>query len=191
MEERLPAPATFVQATAPRDQTTDADAAFEEMYRGAWRRVYSFVRCQVAGRETAQELASHAFFKAYRQRDHQPAGPDALLWMLRIAHNVLIDHWRVEGRRAAVTISLDELGEMVGSAANPETMVVTRERLAMLVRLIGELDERDRSLLALRFAAQRTNREIASVLAISEAAVSMRLLRALRRLRERMREAGV
>jgi RNA polymerase sigma-70 factor (ECF subfamily) len=188
MEERLAAPAAFMTAHGASDV---ADVAFEEMYRGAWRRVYSFVRCQVADRGTAQELAGRAFFKAYRHRRRLPAGPDALLWMLRIAHNLVIDHWRVEGRRAAVTISLDELGDVAGSVATPEATAVTRERRAALIQLIGDLDERDRSIIALKFGAQRTNREIARVLRISDAAVSMRLLRALRRLRARMVEAGV
>jgi RNA polymerase sigma factor (sigma-70 family) len=49
----------------------------------------------------------------------------------------------------------------------------------------------DRMLLSLKFTAQRTNREVAGILGISEAAVSMRLLRALRRLRERLADLGV
>jgi RNA polymerase sigma factor (sigma-70 family) len=191
MEDRLPAATTaHLPATAPCDESA-ADAAFEVMYRRSWRRVYSFVRCQVGDRATAEELAGHAFFKAYRHRHRQPAGLDALLWILRIAHNVVIDHWRVEGRRQGVTISLDELGDIAGTTVDPEIAALTRERQAALVRLMGGLDPREQSLLALKFAAQRTNREIAAVLSLSEGAVSMRLLRALRRLREQLREAGV
>jgi RNA polymerase sigma-70 factor (ECF subfamily) len=167
------------------------DEAFEVMYRRTWGRVYSFIRCQVNDRATAQELAGRAFFKAYRHRHRQPTGFDALLWILRIAHNVVIDYWRVEGRRKSVTISLDELGDIAGTTMNPEIAALTRERQAVLVRLMGRLDDREQSLLALKFAAQRTNREIAVVLSISEGAVSMRLLRALRRLREQLQEAGL
>jgi RNA polymerase sigma-70 factor, ECF subfamily len=191
MEGRLPA---ATSAHLPANTPCDAlalDAAFEVMYRRTWRRVYSFIRCQVSDRTTAEELAGRAFLKAYRHRHRQPPGLDALLWILRIAHNVVIDHWRIEGRRMGVTISLDELGEVAGTSADPEITALTRERQAVLVRLMGNLDQQERSLLALKFAAQRTNREIAAVLSISEGAVSMRLLRALRRLREQLREAGV
>jgi RNA polymerase sigma-70 factor (ECF subfamily) len=89
-----------------------------------------------------------------------------------------------------VTISLDELGDVAGTTADPEVAALTRERQAMAVRLMGELDHSEQSLLAMKFAAQRTNREIAAVLSISEGAVSMRLLRALRRLREQLQKAG-
>jgi RNA polymerase sigma-70 factor (ECF subfamily) len=191
MEVRLPAATTaHLRASAPFDELA-LDSAFEAMYRRTWPRVYSFVRCHVGDRATAQELACRAFFKAYRNRHRRPAGLDDLLWILRIAHNVVIDHWRVEGRRTTVTISLDELGDLAGTTADPEVAALTRERQAMLVRLMGDLDHSERSLLAMKFAAQRTNREISAVLSISEGAVSMRLLRALRRLREQLQKAGV
>ena len=192
MEVRLPAAATTARfrASTPCNEVA-IDAAFEAMYRRTWRRVYSFVRCQVGDQSTAQELACRAFFKAYRSRHRRPSGLEDLLWILRIAHNAVIDHWRVEGRRASVTIPLDELGDLPAVTADPELAALTRERQAMLVRLMSELDSSERSLLAMKFAAQRTNREIAAVLSISEGAVSMRLLRALRRLREELQEAGV
>jgi RNA polymerase sigma factor (sigma-70 family) len=66
-----------------------------------------------------------------------------------------------------------------------------KERWAVLLRVISLMDDDDRILLGLRFAAERTNREIAAVLSLSEAAVSMRLLRTLRRLRELLMELGV
>ena len=52
------------------------------------------------------------------------------------------------------------------------------------------MTEEDRSVLALKFAAQRTNREIADILSVTEGAVSMRLFRALQRLRDRMLKLG-
>ena len=128
MEVRLPAATTaHLRASAPFDELA-LDSAFEAMYRRTWPRVYSFVRCHVGDRATAQELACRAFFKAYRNRHRRPAGLDDLLWILRIAHNVVIDHWRVEGRRTTVTISLDELGDLAGTTADPEVAALTRER---------------------------------------------------------------
>jgi RNA polymerase sigma factor (sigma-70 family) len=57
--------------------------------------------------------------------------------------------------------------------------------------VLSQLDKDDRTILGLKFTAQQTNREIAAVLELSEGAVSMRLLRALRRLRERLLERGI
>jgi RNA polymerase sigma factor (sigma-70 family) len=57
--------------------------------------------------------------------------------------------------------------------------------------VLSQLDKDDRTILGLKFTAQQTNREIAAILELSEGAVSMRLLRALRRLRERLSERGI
>ena len=167
------------------------DSAFDELYRAAWPKVYSFVRCQVRDAQIAQELAGRVFFKAYVNRARAPSGPAAILWIFRIAHNTVIDHWRVEQRREPVRLSLDELADVPSRGLDPEAAYVIKERQALVIRAMGELDAPERSLLALKFAAQRTNREIAAILDLSEAAISMRLLRALRRVRRRLRDLGV
>jgi RNA polymerase sigma factor (sigma-70 family) len=77
------------------------------------------------------------------------------------------------------------------SNANPEALYAAKERQARLLRAMSAMCVDDRMLLSLKFTAQRTNREVADILGISEAAVSMRLLRALRRLRERLADLGV
>jgi RNA polymerase sigma-70 factor (ECF subfamily) len=59
-----------------------------------------------------------------------------------------------------------------------------------MIRVIGTLSDDDRTMLALKFGGHRTNREIAAIMDLSEGAVSMRLLRALRRLRDQLQEMG-
>jgi RNA polymerase sigma factor (sigma-70 family) len=181
----LPAPATAPGLAA------SAEAVFEAFYRAAWPRVYAFVRIQVRERQTAADIVGRVFLKAYIHRKDLPSESESMRWIFRIAHNALIDYWRVQGRREAVLVSIDELQHRPSPAASPEDVYATKERQALLIRIMGELDQADRTLLALKFAAQRTNREIAHILDASEGAVSMRLLRALRRLRRRLREFGL
>jgi len=77
-----------------------------------------------------------------------------------------------------------------GPFASPESAYEKKEQLARLLNLVSRLPYDDRVVIGLKFTAQRTNREIAAILNISEAAVSMRLLRALRRLRSRLQALG-
>ncbi len=149
------------------------------------------MRSQVSSAETAQDLVSQIFLKTYRHWHAAPRGEAATFWLFRIARNALIDHWRVEGKRASVSVPLDELIETRGQEANPEAICSARERSGRLLEVVGSLEKGDRVVLALKFTAQHTNREVAAILNISEAAVSMRLLRALRRLRDRLAERGV
>src|SRR5262249_35911838 len=95
----------------PRRRATDANVqtvGFEELYRASWPRVYGFIRCQVHDANLAQEITAQTFLKVLRQAHSLPAGTEAVTWIFRVAHNTLIDHWRVEGRRQAAMISIDE-----------------------------------------------------------------------------------
>lgn len=166
------------------------EETFEHWCRTALPKIYAFFRSQVRDPQAAQDLVSHTFLKACHHRGSVPDGPNAMLWLFRIAHNLLIDHWRAQGRRAGSTLSLDDLTEPPVNGENPESAYELKERQIALLRTMAGLSDADRALLALKFAGQRTNREIAAILGLSEGAVSMRLLRALQRLRTRLQEAG-
>jgi RNA polymerase sigma-70 factor (ECF subfamily) len=169
----------------------DVDVAFEQVYHASFAKVYAFIRCQVAGIEIAQELVGRIFLKVYCHRAKIPqSSASSMQWIFRIAHTTLIDYWRVERRREAVSLSLDEVGELRATSDDPEVVYERRQRAVHIIRVMNTLPERDRTMLALKFSGQRTNREIAGILSLSEGAVSMRLLRALRRLREGLQELG-
>ena len=164
---------------------------FEHLYASAFPRVYSFIRSQVGSVQSAQDVVGQVFLKAYRHHSKAPAGPAAMAWVFRIAHTVLIDHWRVEGRRESASVSIDDLAAFPAAQASPEAACAEKERKVLLLSAMGELGHDDRTVLGLKFTAQQTNREIAAILDLTEGAVSMRLLRALRRLRERVLERGI
>ena len=192
MNDQAVAPAAGLYAGADEGlQTSLTDNGFEHFYTSAFPRVYSFVRSQVGNVQTAQDIVGRIFLKAYKHHSKLPEGPGAMVWVFRIAHTVLIDHWRVEGRRDHASISIDDLAEMQGDQTDPETGYAQKEQRAVLVSIMSELDAYGRTVLGLKFTAQQTNREIAAILELSEGAVSMRLLRALRRLRERLLERGI
>jgi RNA polymerase sigma-70 factor (ECF subfamily) len=176
----------FAHRRAINGQESALDEAFAEFYVAAFPRVYSFIRMQVSSVALAEELVARVFLKAYRNRTKLPDGEGSLTWLFRIARNTVIDHWRVEGRRDAADVSLDELADVADAQPNPEILYAEKELQAMALRLIGTMSIDDRVLLGLKFMAQRTNREVAAILGISEAAVSMRLLRALRVLKDRL-----
>lgn len=168
----------------------NADASFQQLYDAAFPRVYAFIRCQVANVETAQDLVSRVFVKAYRHRSSQPPAEAGMQWVFRIARTTLIDYWRVDRRREAATLPLDEIAELPSETGNPEAAYERKQRSADIVRMLADLNDDDRMIVALKFAGQRTNRDIAAIMSISDAAVSMRLLRALRRLRHALHGTG-
>lgn len=182
--------ALFRSAAARSESTGARELTFEELYADAFPKIYAFMRCQVATTETAQELVSRVFLKAYRHRDKSPKGAAAMQWVFRIAHNTLIDYWRVDRPRERASLSIDEIGELPLPSRSPDAAYERKRQIGDLLQLVSDLGEDDRAILTLKFVAHRTNRDIAGILQISEGAVSMRLLRSLRRLRERLNQLG-
>ena len=181
---------------SPRATTHDGTearvkyATFEDLYAAAFPKVYAFIRCQVATTETAQELVSRIFLKAYRHRGKAPQDDGAMHWVFRIAHTTLIDYWRVEKRRERASLPLQEIAELPSATRRHDTAYERKQQISDLLQVVSDLADDDRELLTLKFAGHRTNREIAAILHLSEGAVSMRLLRALRHLRTRLQGMG-
>lgn len=100
-------------------------------------------------------------------------------WMYRIALNVAISHLRRTAHRDAHMFALDESaheGALVGAIAEPD------ERVRDLHRFIGRLDALNRALLLL-VLEDRSYREIAEILGLSETNVATKISRLKRRIR--------
>jgi RNA polymerase sigma-70 factor (ECF subfamily) len=83
--------------------------------------------------------------------------------------------------------SVQELAErLFARTGSPSARAQREERRARVRSALEDLAERDREVLVLRHLEQLTTPEIAAVLGVSEGAVHVRHLRALRRLRDRL-----
>jgi RNA polymerase sigma-70 factor (ECF subfamily) len=101
-------------------------------------------------------------------------------WMYRVALNTAISFARATRRREGHTVPLDE--SQAGEAAEVLRPHERDERVAELYRVLHSLSELDRALVLL-YLEERSYREIAEVLGISETNVGTRL----GRLKQRMR----
>jgi RNA polymerase sigma-70 factor, ECF subfamily len=79
---------------------------------------------------------------------------------------------------------LELADRLFARSGSPSARAMRSERRARVRSALDQLKERDREVLVLRHLEQLDSPEIAAVLAISEAAVHTRHLRALRRLRD-------
>lgn len=131
--------------------------------------------------ELAQEIATQ-LWHAYPGYD--PARSFST-WMYRIALNVAISHLRhMELRRRHDAVSLDDaVHDMAdGNAMDPEQ----QQRLRLLQRFIVRQQPLDRALLLL-YLEDRSQREIAEILGISESNVSTKIGRLKQRIRDEFR----
>jgi RNA polymerase sigma-70 factor, ECF subfamily len=164
---------------AQRDPT-----AFDALYQLYLTRVYRYLRAHTSSDDDAEDLTQQVFLRAldalptYRSRG-APFGA----WLFRIAHHAVVD----AHRKQRAMVAWDELPEHLQpvSAANLESELLHQEALARLRHLIARLDPEKRELLSLRFAAQLSATEIATVVGKKPQAVKKQLTRIIQTLKER------
>jgi len=138
------------------------------------RRVYSYVAYRLGDGPDAEDVTSDVFERALRYRDsYDPSRGDPLGWLLGIARRCVDDAFR-----KPVTAAGEAPDE--SSTENVEAEAV--ERLTVAAAL-SQLDARTQDLIALRYGADLTARQIARILGIKTNAVEVALHRTLARLR--------
>jgi RNA polymerase sigma-70 factor (ECF subfamily) len=177
MSQTLVAPA----AAAP----SDADAAFEELYRRSRDDVYAYAAGLLRDRSAAEEVTAQAFERAYRKRrSWNPKRGSHRAWLFGIARNAALDELRRRRRQAELVADPeDEL------AARPEDGGEVSIRRTALRDAVAELAPRERELVALKFFAGLTNAEIAGVIGVSETNAGTKLHRVIEKLRRACDEA--
>jgi RNA polymerase sigma-70 factor (ECF subfamily) len=137
------------------------------------RRVYAYVAYRIGDGADAEDVTSATFERALRYRDSfDPHRGDAVSWLIGIARRCIAD------AKLRADTPTDNLPELPGEAYED----LAHARLDLRDAL-ERLDERDRELLALRYGADLTARQIAELLELKTNAVEVALHRALARLR--------
>ena len=142
-------------------------------------RVYLYVAHRLGHGPDAEDVTSEVFERAVRySASFDPRKGDVLAWLFGIARRLIAD---AAGKRSlAAPAEADRLAQ--GDMAEG---VVRRLALAAVV---ASLDERDRDLIALRYGADLTARQIGGVLGLTTHAVEVALQRALERIRSKLAE---
>ncbi|HTT94916.1 MAG TPA: sigma-70 family RNA polymerase sigma factor [Solirubrobacterales bacterium] len=149
--------------------------------------VYGFFAYRLPSVADAEDLTQRTFERALRAWGRfDPERAPARVWLLSIARNLLIDHYRADvwARQQAI----EEVPEGQLGSELPEPDLGIEPELA---EALAELAPRDREVLALRFGGDLTGPEIAAMTGLTLANVQQILSRSLRRLRKRLEGGGL
>lgn len=158
----------------------------------------------LAARVDASDIVQEVLLEAHRRlADYlrQGGGMPFHLWLRHLARDHVIDAYR--RHRQAQRRSLDReqplapavldnqssyelAGQLVDPELTPASAAARDELQARMQQAISTLDEVDREIILMRHGEQLSNQEIAQALQLTEAAASMRYLRAIRRLRAQL-----
>jgi RNA polymerase sigma-70 factor, ECF subfamily len=169
-----------------RDASGSTAEAFASLYDEHVWRVYGFFGYRVNSRPDAEDLTQQTFERALRAWDRfDPSRASAATWLIAIARNLLIDHYRQDRSGELEPVEEADLRGEIGVEQAPEDALGLDPDLE---RALSGLRERERELIALRFGGDLTGLEIAELTGLTLANVQQILSRSLRRLRAALEE---
>ena len=178
----------YEEKTMPVAQERD-DVPFAELFRAEYSTVYRYFYYRTGSRTMSDDLTQETFVRAYRAfARFDPSRASSATWLLTIARRLFVDEWR---RTSQHVYAETEVPESVAGEESPEAELCRRETNAALYRAMAMLSERERHLIALKYAAGLRNREIARILGKSERHTAVLLCRTLAKLRKILEKEGV
>jgi RNA polymerase sigma-70 factor (ECF subfamily) len=161
---------------------------FAELYELHFERVYAYIARRVRERSASEELTSHVFHQALANLGKfKWRGAPFAAWLFRIASNSIADRAQRLQRESAPESS----HQPSDFAAAPGPDFEQIERVARVYQLVDKLPWDQRYVIRLRFAEEKSIREIAQQLSRSEGAIKQLQFRALQTLRARLSEENV
>jgi RNA polymerase sigma factor (sigma-70 family) len=156
----------------------DADR-FSVLYDRYTARVYQKCIGMTRDRDLSKDLVHDIFLKAFVNLGKFDHRSKFGTWLYSITYNYCLDHLRKQQRRKE-----DDIDEERGPSEHPDDDNESRLlglRAERLEEVLHQLDPADRALLLMKYQEDLPITDIMQVLAVSESAVKMRLMRARER----------
>ena len=186
---------------------TSAVGQLLDQHRAPLRRMIDLRLDPVLGRRVdASDIVQDVLLEASRRLADYLKNPlmPFHLWLRHIAKDHIIDahrKHRLAKRRSvdreqsarpalADESSIDLAAQLFDQELTPASAAIRQEMQRRLEAALASMDEPDREMILMRHFEQLSNQEVAATLDLTEAAASMRYLRALRRLRALLAKEG-
>ena len=158
---------------------------FKEIYETYYKRVYNYISYRINNHNDTEDLVSQVFERIIQSMyTYDPKRSVFDAWLLGIARNTVTDYFRKQKRN--FNISLDNVIHLISGNSQPEEVIVIDENNVSLVKALAKLSDKERNIVALKFAAELRNTDIAAVMGISNSNVGVILSRSLKKLRKEL-----
>jgi RNA polymerase sigma-70 factor (ECF subfamily) len=152
-----------------RAQGGDVEAV-GELYDRHHTRIFRYLWSRLRDPHVAEDLTGEVFARMVKDLPgYRPRGIPFQAWLYRIAHNLAVDHQRVQGRHPLV--SLDDAEDVRAEGQDPAAKVERQLTVERVESALEALDPIQRDVVVLRFLVGLSLREVAAALTKSVAAV--------------------
>ena len=171
-------------------------SAISELIERHSRRVRNYIGVMVKDDAVADDIFQETFIKAVKVIDEGGYTDSGkfLSWILRIAHNRVLDHFRREKASRQINekeAGYDVLGTLRFAENTVEDNIVHNELMETVRRLVEELPEDQREVVRLRYYSKLSFQEIAEQTEVSINTALGRMRYALINLRRMIKEKNI
>ncbi|MBW9169810.1 RNA polymerase sigma factor [Clostridium estertheticum] len=152
---------------------------FEQMYDMYYDCVYRYIYISVKNKWNTEDIIATVFTKIFENEDKITVVEASKNWIFRIAHNTIIDFYRMNSRVILSENFLDRGVEDFGY----EDIVITDE-FNGVKKIIDRLPEDTKKMLYLRFYGGLKFREIAEVVNVAESTVKSTVSRTIKKIKK-------
>ena len=143
-----------------------SNSAFEILLLRYKSKVYTYIYLIVRNRELSEDIFQDTFIKAIAtiQQGRYVESGKFLAWINRIAHNLIIDHFRREKNEntfSADAVDYDIVNNSKLSEKSVEDTISNEQVLADVVHLIDMLPQSQQKVIRMRFFEDLSFKEIA------------------------------
>jgi len=171
-------------------------ASIEVLINRHKNRVYSYILLIVKNQDLAEDIFQDTFIKVIRSLKHGKYVENGkfISWVLRISHNLIIDHFRREKLNGTVSndsYESDILNSPRFSDENIEDQMVMEQILLEVKELVRELPEDQQQVIHMRHYLGLSFKEIADITDVSINTALGRMRYALINLRKLIRDKNL
>ncbi len=145
------------------------DNAFDVLMKRYESKVFSYIFYAVKNQELAEDLFQDVFVKVVvrlRNGKYQETGKFQA-WLMRVAHNLVIDHFRKEPEETVISNDDSETDlfndPSLAVNENREQEMINQQLIADVKHLISRLPENQRQVLTMRYYEELSFKEIAEL----------------------------
>ncbi len=148
-----------------------SEIAFETLIRKHKDKVFAFILSKIKNYNLAHDVFQDTFIKVINSLKRGKYNEEGKFvpWVMRIAHNLVIDHFRRQKktRSIAPTDDFDIFDVISNEEKNAEENMITDQITSDVRKLIEELPEDQKEVLKMRYYRDMSFKEIAEITDVS------------------------
>lgn len=161
-------------------------ARFKSLYDKYYVPIFKFVLKRMGDEAIAADTTSQVFLKAMNKlHKYEYRGVPFSAWLYRIASNEVTQYFRHSKKNRVVSIQDSHVSNLIEEDYEDNFEVQKQE----LMKMLSDLKEDDLIMVELRFFEQRSFKEIADILDMTESNAKVKTYRIIERMKKKAKKA--